>query len=260
MKILIIRLSSIGDIVLTSHVVRCLKKQLNAEVHFLTKKIYYSVVSHNPYIDKVHLYLASAPSDPLPLHIYEVHDNKLTLLDTFTITATSGWNDITLNKKYADSAMLFIAYDASTIDSVQLMLDSQDLDGRFWASYDWFWSHLYIQGASYAGGQMTEGYDTFGLTATIGLQCSFDVLVCNYKKELATAWWYLLGSELMKERIYTDRVNRYTTVDLERARELTQSLHNDYMNELLTFVDSVDLISDWCIECDAIVKQVEFLP
>ena len=56
MKILVIRLSSIGDIVLTSPVVRCLKKQLNAEVHFLTKKQYYAIVSHNPYIDKVHLY------------------------------------------------------------------------------------------------------------------------------------------------------------------------------------------------------------
>jgi ADP-heptose:LPS heptosyltransferase len=42
--------------VLTTPVVRCLKKQLKAEVHFLTKKSYYSVVSHNPYIDRVHLY------------------------------------------------------------------------------------------------------------------------------------------------------------------------------------------------------------
>jgi ADP-heptose:LPS heptosyltransferase len=56
LKILVIRLSSIGDIVLTSPVVRCLKKQLGAEVHFLTKKNYYSIVAHNPYIDKVHLY------------------------------------------------------------------------------------------------------------------------------------------------------------------------------------------------------------
>lgn len=56
MKILVIRLSSIGDIVLTTPVVRCLKKQLGAEVHFLTKKNYYSIVSHNPYIDRVHLY------------------------------------------------------------------------------------------------------------------------------------------------------------------------------------------------------------
>jgi ADP-heptose:LPS heptosyltransferase len=56
MKILVIRLSSIGDIVLTTPVVRCLKKQLGAEVHFLVKKGYYQIISHNPYIDKIHLY------------------------------------------------------------------------------------------------------------------------------------------------------------------------------------------------------------
>lgn len=52
MKILVIRFSSIGDIVLASPVIRCLKKQLNAEVHFLTKKSMKAVTEHNPYIDK----------------------------------------------------------------------------------------------------------------------------------------------------------------------------------------------------------------
>lgn len=55
MKILIIRFSSIGDIVLTTPVIRCLKKQLPGhEVHFLTKQAYSTVVKSNPYIDKVH--------------------------------------------------------------------------------------------------------------------------------------------------------------------------------------------------------------
>ncbi len=56
-KFLIIRFSSIGDIVLTSPVVRGLKQQVdNAEVHFLTKKKHVSLVSSNPYIDKVHVF------------------------------------------------------------------------------------------------------------------------------------------------------------------------------------------------------------
>ena len=56
MKFLIIRFSSIGDIVLTTPVVRCLKKQLpGAEIHFLTKQSFASIVESNPYIDKVHL-------------------------------------------------------------------------------------------------------------------------------------------------------------------------------------------------------------
>ena len=56
MKFLIIRFSSIGDIVLTTPVVRCLKKQVrDAEVHYLTKQSYASILQSNIYIDKVHL-------------------------------------------------------------------------------------------------------------------------------------------------------------------------------------------------------------
>ncbi|MDX2046927.1 MAG: glycosyltransferase family 9 protein, partial [Chitinophagaceae bacterium] len=56
MKFLIIRFSSIGDIVLTTPVVRCLKKQAaGAEVHYLTKKSFYPIVQHNPFIDRIHL-------------------------------------------------------------------------------------------------------------------------------------------------------------------------------------------------------------
>jgi len=53
-KFLIIRFSSIGDIVLTTPVVRCLKKQVEgAEIHYLTKPAYASVLQGNPYIDRI---------------------------------------------------------------------------------------------------------------------------------------------------------------------------------------------------------------
>ena len=53
-KFLIIRLSSIGDIVLTTPVIRGLKQQVeNAEVHFLTKPQFVGIVEENPYIDKL---------------------------------------------------------------------------------------------------------------------------------------------------------------------------------------------------------------
>ena len=54
LKILVVRFSSIGDIVLTTPVVRMLKKQLNAEVHFLTKTSYVPLLKNNPYIDSVY--------------------------------------------------------------------------------------------------------------------------------------------------------------------------------------------------------------
>jgi ADP-heptose:LPS heptosyltransferase len=56
MKILILRFSSIGDIVLTSPVVRCLKQQLkDVEIHFATKSAFSSLVTHSPHVEKVHV-------------------------------------------------------------------------------------------------------------------------------------------------------------------------------------------------------------
>lgn len=55
-KFLLIRFSSIGDIVLTTPVIRCLKTQLpDAEVHFLVRDRFLPVIQHNPYIDKIHV-------------------------------------------------------------------------------------------------------------------------------------------------------------------------------------------------------------
>jgi ADP-heptose:LPS heptosyltransferase len=56
LKILVIRFSSIGDIVLTTPVVRVLAKQLpKAEIHYCTKKSFASIVQNNPYVNKVHI-------------------------------------------------------------------------------------------------------------------------------------------------------------------------------------------------------------
>lgn len=54
-RILIIRFSSIGDIVLTTPVIRAAKEQIKgAEVHFLTKKQFAPLLEANPNIDQLH--------------------------------------------------------------------------------------------------------------------------------------------------------------------------------------------------------------
>jgi heptosyltransferase-2 len=56
MKILVIRFSSIGDIVLTTPVLRCLRQQMpGAEIHYLTKAQFAPLLSANPNIDRLHL-------------------------------------------------------------------------------------------------------------------------------------------------------------------------------------------------------------
>lgn len=53
-KVLIIRFSSIGDIILTTPVLRCIKQQLSIEVHYLTKKSFSGLLQHNPNVDVLH--------------------------------------------------------------------------------------------------------------------------------------------------------------------------------------------------------------
>ncbi len=58
-KILLIRFSSIGDIVLTSPIVRAIKQQTNNELHILTKTSYKVLFEENPNVDKVHSFIKS---------------------------------------------------------------------------------------------------------------------------------------------------------------------------------------------------------
>jgi len=54
-KLLFIRFSSIGDIVLTSPLLRCAKQQINeVEIHFLTFEKFENLLAHHPHIDLIH--------------------------------------------------------------------------------------------------------------------------------------------------------------------------------------------------------------
>lgn len=53
-KVLIIRFSSIGDIVLCSPVIRCLSLQMEVEIHFLCKKGFSTILEAHPHVSKIH--------------------------------------------------------------------------------------------------------------------------------------------------------------------------------------------------------------
>ncbi len=56
-KILVIRLSSMGDVALTTHTVRCIRNTYpNAKIDFITLKSYLEIYEYSPYIDNLFLY------------------------------------------------------------------------------------------------------------------------------------------------------------------------------------------------------------
>ncbi|HET9057201.1 MAG TPA: glycosyltransferase family 9 protein [Chitinophagaceae bacterium] len=107
MKILIIRFSSIGDIVLTTPIIRCLKKQVPmVQIHFAVKKSFATVVESNPYIDKVHvldnnlqLLIADLKKEGFD-YIIDLHKNIRTLRikNALNTVASFSFNKINIEK------------------------------------------------------------------------------------------------------------------------------------------------------------------
>ncbi len=111
MKILIIRFSSIGDIVLASPVFRCLKQQMaDVEIHFLTKYAFKQVTVANPYIDRFHYYddnletLIGTLSAEKFDHIIDLHNNirsttiRKKLKKPFQVIDKLSWQKFLLTK------------------------------------------------------------------------------------------------------------------------------------------------------------------
>lgn len=63
-KILIIRFSSLGDILLTTPLIRSLRKETpKSKIHFLVKDEYKDVLINNPHLDKIHLLKIEKPKE-----------------------------------------------------------------------------------------------------------------------------------------------------------------------------------------------------
>lgn len=120
---LIVRFSSIGDIVLTTPVIRCLKQQIpNCNVHFVTKKEYASILLSNPYIDKVIAYdgdwnmLISNLKMFKYNFIIDLHHNARTLrLKKMMAIQSFSFNKLNINK------WLLTAFKINTMPSIHIV-------------------------------------------------------------------------------------------------------------------------------------------
>lgn len=90
--------------------------------------------------------------------------------------------------------------------------------------------------------------------------CDYEGLICNNKTRLINAWRYLLGNQLMIYRIYTTRLNRFTTVDLESAKELRDFYAVEYEAALKQAAQIIDISDCDCSDCTGDIQYVTWLP
>lgn len=100
---------------------------------------------------------------------------------------------------------------------------------------------------------MAELNKCYQINERVTVEC----IACENKDLLATSLWYLIGHELMIENIFSNRVNSYTTINKDEARELSDYYLTQYEKELKFAVQGIDVENSDCLnqETDCPIQQ-----
>lgn len=207
----------------------------------------------------------------------KVYDMDLgTELYTLAVAApvATGWTRINIFQTF-DVRRIFVCYDATLLEgSEQDVLSLKNKVNTYQEAH--YHVACYCNGlptnaelragsatiaATIVEDDITFADDTFGLSGIWSVVCSYESFVCNNLETFTTSFLYLLGVELMNERLYSPRLNEFTTFDRDKAGELKNMYEVYYrggtINEMehegaLTLaIDGINISDgDYCIECN----------
>lgn len=89
--------------------------------------------------------------------------------------------------------------------------------------------------------------------------CDYDAMICDNIDELTLAWKYILGVTVMLFRLNSDRINKYTTVSRDEAKELRDFYQVEYEKALKQGVLLMDT-DECCLQCESNPNTVTWLP
>jgi hypothetical protein len=148
------------------------------------------------------------------------------------------------------SGMYINSLPGISLESIDKIADSEQL------TYAGVWSDAQTEAARrFKIDFITEVTKCYKITRT----CDYEEFICDNLELLANAWRYLLGNQLMIFRIYSTRLNRFTTIDLDAAKELRDYYQGEYQSALSQAVRLIDF-STCCMECSGNPATVYWLP
>lgn len=93
----------------------------------------------------------------------------------------------------------------------------------------------------------------------ISKHCDYEAMICENKEVLVNAWRFLLGNQLMLFRLYSNRLNRFTTIGIDDAQKLLDHYQVEYEKALHQAVLLIDT-SECCLHCGGDPEVVVWLP
>ncbi|MBK7885121.1 MAG: hypothetical protein IPJ81_16050 [Chitinophagaceae bacterium] len=203
------------------------------------------------------------PAASVKIKIFDEAGNEL---DEFTIAnAIAGVNTIEVAQKYP-AQRLFIALDASALPLATGSIPKDVISGCYdcickvcgdncQASI--YGAHSLIDTPS----AISKEDNFYGMQICFSVCCDYNTLICCNKQEFIDVWLFLLGCELMLERLYSPRLNKYTTIDKEDPNELKDYYTAEYEKALEETILGISVDQeDCCIVCDPKIRYRENLP
>lgn len=100
-----------------------------------------------------------------------------------------------------------------------------------------------------------------GLNVKFVITCSIDKFICENINIFKTAFWHRIGVDLMRERILSDKFNRFVVLTEDRAKQLMDMYQMEYDKHLINSIESVNIDEDpLCFECKSIVESKNLIP
>lgn len=188
------------------------------------------------------------------------------VLHSETVSLSIGWNAVYISEAF-DAYRIFVGFDATEVGSPLLNIQPyvsigcQTCAGNIYGGD----CNATVYGAVSADTsdltELDKGQNAYGVSGVFSIQCRYDWLVCSNIDMFTLAWQYCLGAELMVERIYSDRINRFTGIDQDKARELRAEFEAGWKTELQIAIDGIDISEDdCCVECIEQIQKPYLVP
>ena len=210
-------------------------------------------------ISTVYLYSDTAGASTL-----KVFNRQNVELYSEAVDVVQGLNAFQVNQTFV-SDRLFIGFDFTNIDGV-----SSDIHSNVSSCFCQILNEIFCDtcnpsfaGATKSGATITTTTaNSHGIGILGSAGCDYAQIVCNNKQIFTSAWLYLLGNQLLIHLLNADRLNKYTTADVQKYNELKdyyQVMYEKQLDEAVLGIE-LDAMDDCCIECSPLVKSVQWLP
>jgi hypothetical protein len=218
--------------------------------------VYDSIQGFYEPLKNIHIQNVSFYADPddagetTTLNIVDLDTSSV--IYTKSVTLISGWNswDIEFNcasSYYSNPNRIYIYIDTTNISNFDKVLLNSITDAAF-------------DGLTIYGGKSTLntnitysdlelGDNTYGMQVIASVKCSYDAVICQNRDVFKRALLYAMGIEAMRELLSSDRINGYTTIGRQEAKDNITAWTTDYTTALFNAVDGLSVDGGNCAEC-----------